>query len=140
MNLILLVIMWKTIYDFTNAIREIQLNSWGAGIFATICLESSVLSYWLTSSFVFLPVIIFYLSIIKHLRYLNVDQLKHKYHYTRDKSTFQHMTVQQAQDIQRNLAEHDFPFLFEFGWIVEFFKVGNIFSSALGLRTSFHVT
>jgi len=33
------------------------------------------------------------------------------------------MTVEQAQEIERNIAEFEFPRLFQFAWISEFFRV-----------------
>jgi len=42
-----------------------------------------------------------------------------------DSSTWKDMTIEEAQAIYRNLAQYEFPFMFEFGWIIEFFKVSS---------------
>ena len=66
-----------------------------------------------------------YMSTVRYLRFNNVSRLKKYYGYTSEKHTFKDMTIEQAQEIERNLAEWDFPLVFEFGWIVEFLKVGS---------------
>ncbi|KAL9119012.1 MAG: hypothetical protein Q9187_004432, partial [Circinaria calcarea] len=69
-----------------------------------------------------IPLVLCYLGLVRCLRYRNVNRLKKKYGFTADKESYKGMTVEQAQEIERNMAEWDFPCLFEFGWIVEFLK------------------
>ena len=64
-----------------------------------------------------------YVNLVKVYRYRNVKRLMTKYGYNNDFKSYQHMTVETAQEIYFNLARYDMPFLFEFGWILNFLKV-----------------
>lgn len=66
-----------------------------------------------------------HLKTVRRYRFKNVNDLKKRHGFTNDPRTYMNMTVEQAQEVERNMAEHDFPFLFEFGWIFNFFKVGD---------------
>lgn len=68
-------------------------------------------------------ILLSYVALVQYLRFSNVNSLKAKYGFSDDSRSYEHMTVEQAQEVERNLAEWDFPFLFEFGWIIEFLKV-----------------
>lgn len=77
----------------------------------------------LESSIVFFLVVWIFVHIATSIRCTNVKRIKWEKHYTNNRKSYKDMSVREAQAIYRNLAEVDFPFLFEFGWIVEFFKV-----------------
>ena len=88
-----------------------------------------------------IPLLLCYLGLVRYLRHRNINRLKQKYGFTADKDSYKDMTVEQAQEIERNIAEWDFPCLFEFGWIVEFLKVGGTTSiqPLTPLRPSSHM-
>lgn len=71
-----------------------------------------------------------YVNLVKVYRYRNVKRLMTKYGYNEDFQSYKHMTVETAQEIYYNLATNDMPFLFEFGWILNFLKVSDIFHCA----------
>ncbi|MCJ1457883.1 hypothetical protein MMC28_008252 [Mycoblastus sanguinarius] len=77
----------------------------------------------------FWPVFILFLAmtllVFRLLRFNNVNNIKYTYGFTDDPLTYQNMTVRQAQIIQSNLAEYEFPLLFEFGWISQFFTTAT---------------
>ncbi len=62
------------------------------------------------------------------LRYLRLNNLKFTLQYTNDPASWEHMTVDEAQYIERNLAEWEFPRLWQFGWISDFLRVRNSIS------------
>ena len=66
-----------------------------------------------------------YVNLVKVYRYRNVKRLMTKYGYNNDFKSYEHMTVETAQEIYFNLARYDMPFLFEFGWILNFLKVSD---------------
>ena len=66
-----------------------------------------------------------YVNLVKVYRYRNVKKLMTKYGYNNDFKSYEHMTVEIAQEIYFNLARYDMPFLFEFGWILNFLKVSD---------------
>ena len=68
-----------------------------------------------------------YVHLVKVYRHRNVKRLMTKYGYNDDFKSYEHMTVEIAQEIYFNLARYDMPFLFEFGWIFNFLKVSNTF-------------
>lgn len=85
-------------------------------------------------------ILLSYVALVQYLRFSNVNSLKAKYGFSDDSRSYEHMTVEQAQEVERNLAEWDFPFLFEFGWIIEFLKVcgqsiSRYFSPFLGTHS-----
>ncbi|KAA6406716.1 MAG: hypothetical protein FRX48_09439 [Lasallia pustulata] len=69
-----------------------------------------------------LSIMLVYMSLVAYFRFNNVNRLKTKHGFTADARSFEKMTVEQAQEVQRNMAEWDFPALYEFGWLIEFFK------------------
>ena len=64
-----------------------------------------------------------YLLIVRHFRYRRVNKIKKIYGFSNDFDSYKDMTPDVSQVVLKNLAEFDFPFTFEFGWISEFFKV-----------------
>ena len=66
-----------------------------------------------------------YVNLVKVYRYRNVKRLMTKYGYDKDFKSYEHMTVETAQEIYFNLARYDMPFLFELGWILNFLKVSD---------------
>ena len=64
-----------------------------------------------------------YLLIVRHFRYQRVNMIKKHYGFTDKPESYKDMKPDEAQAVLKNLAEWDSPFVFEFGWISEFFKV-----------------
>jgi hypothetical protein len=62
----------------------------------------------------------------RKLRFARLNALKWKHGFTDDPASYENMTVQQAQEVERNMAEWEFPRLWQFGWISDFFRV-NLF-------------
>lgn len=62
----------------------------------------------------------------RKLRFARLNEIKWKYGITDDPKSWENMTVEQAQDIERNMAEWEFPRLWQFGWISDFFRVCNV--------------
>jgi hypothetical protein len=58
-------------------------------------------------------------------RYARINAIKKKYGFTDDPSTWEDMTVEQAQEIECNMAEWESPRLFQFGWVSDFLRVSN---------------
>lgn len=61
----------------------------------------------------------------QRLRFNRLNAIKLKYGYTRDPDTWADMTIEQAQEIERNMAEWEFPCLWQFAWISDFLRVSN---------------
>ena len=61
--------------------------------------------------------------IVRTVRYHRVNKIKRDYAFTNNLASYNGMMPDVAQVVMKNLAEWDFPFVFEFGWISEFFKV-----------------
>jgi hypothetical protein len=59
------------------------------------------------------------------LRFARLNTLRWKYGFTDDPATYEDMTVEQAQEIEWNLAEWEFPRLWQFGWISDFFRTST---------------
>lgn len=76
--------------------------------------------FWATFLYFMLPS---YLLIVRHFRYQRVNMIKKHYGFTDNLESYKDMTPDESQAVLKNLAEWDFPFVFEFGWISEFFKV-----------------
>ena len=66
-----------------------------------------------------------YVNLVKVYRYRNVKRLMTKYGFNNDFRSYENMTVETAQEVYFNLARYDMPFLFEFGWILNFLKVSD---------------
>ena len=82
------------------------------------CMTDS--RFWITFLSLLLPS---YLLIVSQFRYQRVNTIKKRYGFTDDPKSYKDMTPDEAQATLKNLAEWDCPFVFEFGWISEFFKV-----------------
>lgn len=82
------------------------------------CVTNS--QFWATFLCFLLPS---HLLIVRHFRYQRVNMIKKHYGFTDDLESYKDMTPDESQAVLKNLAEWDFPFVFEFGWISEFFKV-----------------
>ena len=80
-----------------------------------------------------------YVNLVKVYRYRNVKRLMTKYGYNNDFKSYEHMTVESAQEIYFNLARYDMPFLFEFGWILNFLKVSDTSHSAGVIVVGLHL-
>ena len=82
------------------------------------CMRNS--HFWITFLSLLLPS---YLLIVHQFRYQRVNMIKKRYGFTDDPKSYKDMTPDEAQATLKNIAEWDCPFVFEFGWISEFFKV-----------------
>lgn len=71
----------------------------------------------------------FILSVLRYfqqkLRYARLNHLKMKHGFTEDPETFLNMTVEQAQEVEANLGEWEFPRLWMFAWVSDFVRVGK---------------
>jgi hypothetical protein len=64
------------------------------------------------------------LKYLQHkLRFARINAIKMKYGFTEDPETWENMTVEQAQEIESNMAEWEFPRLWQFAWISDFLRV-----------------
>ena len=67
---------------------------------------------------------------LKHLhqkvRYKRLHFKKLKYGYTDKPESWENMTVEEAQEVERNMAEWEFPRLWQFGWIPDTLRVGRM--------------
>lgn len=59
------------------------------------------------------------------LRFARLETIKKKHSYTEDPASWKNMTVKQAQEIERNIAEWEFPRLFQFAWISDFLRTST---------------
>ncbi|KAI9795400.1 MAG: hypothetical protein M1833_007188 [Piccolia ochrophora] len=66
-----------------------------------------------------------YMFVVNRLRFKRVEAIKERYGFGDEPKSFQAMTVEQAQEIEHNLAEWDFPFLYEFSWLFDFLRTGS---------------
>ena len=82
------------------------------------CLTN--LQFWISFLCLVLPS---YMLIVRHFRYQRVNMIKKRYGFMDGSESYKDMTPEEAQAVLKNLAEWDSPFVFEFGWISEFFKV-----------------
>jgi hypothetical protein len=57
------------------------------------------------------------------LRYSRLNAIRTKYGFTNDPASWEDMTVEQAQEIENNIGEWEFPRLWEFAWISDFIRV-----------------
>jgi len=53
----------------------------------------------------------------RKLRLARINAVKMKYGFTEDLEAWENMTLEQAQEIERNMAEWEFPRLWQFAWI-----------------------
>lgn len=95
-------------------------------LFISQTIKSTILAcmsnpqFWVSFLCFMLPS---YMLIVRHFRYQRVNMLKKRYGFTDALESYKDMTPDQSQAVLKNLAEWDHPFVFEFGWISEFFKV-----------------
>ncbi|KAI9834432.1 MAG: hypothetical protein M1826_002586 [Phylliscum demangeonii] len=66
-----------------------------------------------------------YVWYVRRHRYDRLRAIKTKYAFTDDARSFAHMTPDQAQEIEHNLAEHEMPWLYEFAWLFDFLRTGS---------------
>ena len=59
------------------------------------------------------------------LRYNRLNAIKMKYGYTDNPESWENMTIEEAQEVERNMAEWEFPRLWQFGWISDFLRVSK---------------
>lgn len=86
--------------------------------------------------FLFVAVPLKYLQ--RKLRYARLNSIIMKYGFTHDPATWEDMTVEQAQEVENNLGEWEFPRLWEFAWISDFVRVSltlDLRSKALNKNT-----
>lgn len=57
------------------------------------------------------------------LRFARINAIKQKFGYTEDPQSWKDMTVEQAQEVEANMAEWEFPRLYMFAWISDFLRV-----------------
>ena len=80
---------------------------------------------------IILGILAYHVIQVHRYRFKNLHDLKKRHGFTSDPSTYLNMTVEQAQEVYKNLAMNEFPFLFEFGWLINFFKVSGTMSYVL---------
>ena len=107
-------------------IREVALMATIPVLFISQTILPSILAcinntqFWVTFLCFLLPS---YMLIVRHFRYQRVNMIKKQYGFTDDLKSYKAMTPDQSQAVLKNIAEWEFPFVFEFGWISQFFKV-----------------
>ena len=121
-----------TILSFTTGVSLFLLSALGTYMDFTELQWGTVASLRLVGEVILslLGALVAYAHLVKVYRYRNVKRLMTKYGYNDDFKSYEHMTVEIAQEIYYNLARYDMPFLFEFGWIINFLKVSDIFHRA----------
>lgn len=62
-------------------------------------------------------------AVQQKLRYARLDALMDKYGFTEDPNTFRKMSIEVAQEVEANIAEYEFPRLYQFAWISDFLRV-----------------
>ncbi|KAI9774330.1 MAG: hypothetical protein M1840_004224 [Geoglossum simile] len=67
-----------------------------------------------------------YIFWVYFTRYSRVNTIKKKYGYTNDPASYRNMTIETAQEIEKNLAEWDMPWLFELGWLFNFLATASV--------------
>ncbi|CZS92774.1 uncharacterized protein RAG0_03286 [Rhynchosporium agropyri] len=64
-------------------------------------------------------------QIQQNRRYARINKLKSKFSFNDDPTSWKNMTVEQAQEIESNMAEWEFPRLFQFAWISDFLRTST---------------
>lgn len=64
-----------------------------------------------------------YMAIVNQLRFRRLNAIKKKHGFSDDPKSYENMTPDQAQEIEKNLAEFEMPWLFEFSWLFDFLRV-----------------
>lgn len=75
--------------------------------------------------FVGVGVLSVYVWYVNRHRFDRLNAIKRKYGFTNDPKTYMNMTPDQAQAVERNLAEYEMPFLYEFAWLFDFLRVSS---------------
>ncbi|CAD6593201.1 MAG: hypothetical protein ASARMPREDX12_006932 [Alectoria sarmentosa] len=109
-------------------IREVALMATIPVLFISQTILPSILAcmnstqFWVTFLCFVLPS---YMLIVRHFRYQRVNMIKKQHGFTDDLKSYKAMTPDQSQAVLKNIAEWESPFLFEFGWISQFFKTAT---------------
>lgn len=61
----------------------------------------------------------------RKLRFRRLKEIKMKYRFSKNPASYADMTMEQAQEVERNMAEYEFPHLWQFGWIFDFLRVST---------------
>ena len=97
----------------------------GNGISSTFRWLSTCTSFLFGNWGLLILVIHLYLVWAVCSRYNRVKAIKAKYGFSKDPRTYQDMTVDVAQEVEKNLAEWEMPWLFELGWLINFLAVSK---------------
>ncbi|KAH9214158.1 hypothetical protein DL95DRAFT_524084 [Leptodontidium sp. 2 PMI_412] len=81
-------------------------------------------TYWSTAALLAVAVIFLYTQ-QQRRRYRRINKLKKKFGFNNDPVSWKDMTVEQAQEIECNMAEWEFPRLFQFAWISDFLRTST---------------
>ncbi|KAL2069645.1 hypothetical protein VTL71DRAFT_14324 [Oculimacula yallundae] len=87
--------------------------------------SSNVFHYPIVSIGAFFLVPITFRCIQQNRRNARVNHLKKRFGFNEDPTSWKNMTVEQAQEIECNMAEWDFPRLFQFAWISDFLRTST---------------
>lgn len=66
-----------------------------------------------------------YVFLVNHLRFRRLNAIKQKCGFSTDSTSYENMTPDIAQEIEKNLAEYEMPWLFEFSWLFDFLRVST---------------
>lgn len=73
------------------------------------------------------PVVVaVYVWFVNSRRFDRLNAIRRKYGFTDDPKSYVHMTPEQAQEVERNLAEYEMPWLYEFAWLFDFLRVRHL--------------
>lgn len=78
-----------------------------------------------------IPLIGVYVWYVNRRRFDRLNAIKQKFGFTDDPKTYVNMTPAQAQEVERNLAEFEMPWLYEFAWLFDFLRVSTPISSKI---------
>jgi hypothetical protein len=90
-------------------------------VFSSVTNFASAQPVLSATLFLFTVITLKYLQ--RKLRYARLNAIIMKYGFAHDPATWEDMTVEQAQEIENNLGEWEFPRLWEFAWISDFVRV-----------------
>lgn len=68
-------------------------------------------------------ILVIFCSYQQKWRHGRIDKIKHKHGFNDNRDSYWNMTISQAQEIERNIAEWEFPLLYQSAWICGFLKV-----------------
>jgi hypothetical protein len=90
---------------------------------------SSMKPWILTNKFTYFAILISLCAQAKYvqrkLRFRRLKEIKMKYRFSKDPASYTNMTMEQAQEVERNMAEYEFPHLWQFGWISDFLRTST---------------